>query len=490
MEENDRYCNTDFERIFHPKRIAIVGVSTAGVGFGSGIFMSLQSMGYEGEVFLVNPKGGTLNGVPLYNSVEEIPGDIDFAIITVAARAVPAALEACRKKGAAGAEILSAGFKELGTVEGIALEKEVARIAARGIRVVGPNCFGIYCPKSGLTFLPGPDLSRESGPVAFSSQSGGMAVDFAYTGKSIGLKFSKIVSFGNGVDLREVELLRYFGDDPQTRVINMYIEGVEDGERFFSVLTEVAAKKPVIIYKGGLSDAGSRAVRSHTASMGGSREIWRSIIRQAGAVQVTSMSEMVQASLAFSMLPGRAYRNITVLGGGGALGVAAADMAETYGIRIPLFDPELVSQVEALLPRPGSSGRNPVDVANPYVPPKVLKEVLLTAACDRRIDLQILFSLFYHYKNMAKITGLPLTELMPFLELSHALRQVVEKTGKPVIVILPNPKKSLDHLDVIEALAKARGAFLEQGIPVFDDLEEAIRALGHVNTCYGGNSDE
>ena len=141
----------------------------------------------------------------------------------------------------------------MGTAEGKELERQIKEIAAKGIRVVGPNCFGIYCPASGLTLLPGPDLSRESGPVAFLAQSGGMSIDFAHAGKWLGIRFSKMVSFGNGADLREAELLRYLADDPETQVISMYIEGIKDGDNFFSEIKAAASKKPVIVYKGGLS---------------------------------------------------------------------------------------------------------------------------------------------------------------------------------------------------------------------------------------------
>src|SRR5271157_2414029 len=174
----------DYERMFHPERIAILGVSLeGGVGLANGLVLALQAMRYEGEIFLVNPRGGTFAGLNILRNVEDIPGEIDFAVIAVAARLVPEALEACRKKGAAGAEIISSGFSELGTPEGISLEQEIREIASRGISVIGPNCFGIYCPKSGLTFMPSPDLPRETGPVAFLSQSGGMASDFTRIGK-------------------------------------------------------------------------------------------------------------------------------------------------------------------------------------------------------------------------------------------------------------------------------------------------------------------
>ena len=228
--------STDYERIFHPRRMAVVGVSSdpASVGFGNGILIACRAMGFTGEILPVNPKGGSFAGQAIHRSVDEIPGDIDFAVIAVPAPAVPDALEACRRKGAAGAEVVTAGFAETGTPEGRALEGQIRDIAARGIRVVGPNCFGIYCPRSGLTLLPGPDLSRESGPVAFLSQSGGMAIDLAHLGKWTGLRFSKVISYGNGADLREAELLRYLADDSETGVISLYVEGVADGADFFA----------------------------------------------------------------------------------------------------------------------------------------------------------------------------------------------------------------------------------------------------------------
>jgi acyl-CoA synthetase (NDP forming) len=487
-QEAHKTMVTDYERIFNPKRIAIVGVSSegSGAGFGSGVLFSIKAMGYNGEIFPVNPKGGTFAGMDIYKRVEDIPGELDFAVIAVAAKAVPEVLESCRRKGAAGAEILSSGFGELGTKEGMALEQEIRKIAATtGVRVIGPNCFGIYCPKSGLTFLPNPDLSRESGPVAFLSQSGGMASDFASTGKWMGIRFSKVVSFGNGADLRETELLQYLGDDPETRVISMYVEGIEDGESFFKAVKSVTRRKPVIVYKGGLSMAGRRAVVSHTASMGGSRIIWSSVLKQVHAIQVQDMQEMAQASLAFSLLPERIFQGISVVGGGGALGVAACDAAESHGMELPPFPADLKERIESFLPKPGSNAGNPVDVANPYVSPKVLKEVLYRAAEDERIDLQVMISLLYHYKALARAMGVPVATVTPYMELADVVRDVVKDTGKPVVVVLQSSKRGLDDLDVVEMLVQARQAFLDHGIPVFDEIHDTFRVIGHVNTYYG-----
>ena len=478
---------TDFERIFHPRRVAVAGVSAEGFGFGRGIFLSLLAMNFDGELLPVNPRGGEICGRKIYPSVGDIPGAIDFAVIAVGAAQVPETLERCRRKGAAGAEIISSGFRELGTPEGAAREDAVLAVARRGIRVIGPNCFGIYCPKSGLTMLPGPDLSRESGPVAFISQSGGMAIDFAFMGPWLGVRFSKMVSFGNGVDLRETELLDYFRTDPETGIISLYVEGVADGGDFLRALKAAAAEKPVIVYKGGLSEAGQRAVTSHTASLGGSRIIWEAALRQAGAIQVHSLEELAQACLAFSLLPRRPYRGITVAGGGGALGVAACDMAEAYGLALPRLEGEIYAGVLACLPQPGSSAANPIDIANPYVPPKMIKEALLQAARDPRVDIQIQAPLLYHFKALSTMMGAAsFPEITPYEELAVAARETADASGKPVVVVLPNPRRRADDLDVEEVLRQARQAFLSRGIPVFDGLTEAMRAIRHV-AAYAGH---
>jgi len=476
----------DFDRIFNPESVSIVGVSPdPGFGFGRGMFYSLVAMGFAGRIYPVNPKGGTIEGLKIYKTVDEIPEEVDFAIIAVAAQRVPEALEACRKKGAAGVEILSAGFSEMETPEGIALEKEIKQIARKGIRVIGPNCFGVYCPESGLTLVPGPDLSRERGPVAFLSQSGGMSIDFAHIGKWMGVKFSKVVSFGNGADLRECELLEYLRDDSDTGVIAMYIEGVENGRDFFAVLRSVAERKPVIVYKGGLSNSGGRAIASHTASMGGSGVIWRSALRQCNAVQVGDIMEMARTSLAFSLLPQRIYKGISVVGGGGALGVNACDIAEPLGLEIPRLKKEIEDRIISILPRPGSSAGNPIDVANPFVPARILKETLLLAAGDEKIDLQIMIQLLYHYKAFARGLGADsLRDVVPCNELADGVKEVVDITGKPVIMVFPNIKQEIESMDIEEVMREVRKAFLDRCIPVFDDIADALEAVSRVsNYC-------
>jgi len=479
-----RASSTDFERIFHPKRVAIAGVSPGGgSGFGTLSFLSLQAMGFEGEIFPVNPKGGEITGLKIYRNMEDIPGRLDLVVVVVAAEDAAAILEAGRKKGAAGAIIITSGFSETGTPEGVAREEEIRRIAAEGIRVIGPNCFGIYCPRSGLTFIPNPDLTRESGPVAFLSQSGGMASDYTNMGMWMGLRFSKVVSFGNGVDLRESELLRYLGDDAETGVISMYVEGIRDGDEFLEALKFAAGKKPVVILKGGLSTAGSRAVVSHTASLGGSRTIWESILRQAGAVQVRDTQEMAQASLAFALLPGKVYRGLSVAGGGGALGIVACDAAEVHGLEVPPLQEAVSKKVASFLPRTGASAVNPIDVANPYTPPAVLENIFRASAQDSRIDLQILMLLPHHFKTFSGLERGWMT--FPYEELADRLKTVAAETQKPIVLVMTNTKRGLPDLDVVEVHAKARQTFLKEGIPVFDEIGDALRAIANNNRYYG-----
>jgi acyl-CoA synthetase (NDP forming) len=478
--------STDFDRIFHPERIAVVGVSADNpVSFGSLIFKALVSIQCESRLYPVNPRGGTFGDFDVYKSVDEIPEAIDFAIVSVAAPHVPETIEACRLKGAAGVEIISAGFKETGEPEGIALEEEIKKIARKGIRVIGPNCFGIYCPESGLTMAPGPDFSRESGPVAFLAQSGGMSVDFAQMGKWMGIRFSKMISFGNGADLRETELLEYLGNDPETEVVAMYIEGIDDGRKFFTTLKDVAARKPVIVYKGGLSEAGNRAVTSHTASMGGSRIIWNSLLRQCNAIQVSGLQEMAYASLAFSLIPPKEYKGITVVGGGGALGVSACDSAEAFNLEIPTLGDDIVEEILSVLPRPGSSATNPIDSANPFVAPGAIKSTLISAARDPRVELQIVAQLLYHFKSIATLSGAPsLRHVIPYKKMADAVSEAVEITNKPVIIILPNLKQELESMEIEEVTREARALFLERGIPVLDSLSDALRAINHVSNYY------
>jgi len=351
--------------------------------------------------------------------------------------------------------------------------------------VLGPNCFGIYCPRSGQTLLPGPDLSRVPGGVAFLSQSGGHSIDVSHIGKWRGVHFSKVVSFGNGCDLRETEMLRYLLQDRETNVICMYIEGVADGREFFSALKEAGGIKPVLVIKGGLSESGSRAAASHTASLSGQRGIWEAVLRQCNATQAENVEEMMDAALAFSLLPEREYRGCSIMGGGGALGIAAADAAESFGLTIPRLRRDLQASIMELLPRPGSSAANPIDIANPHVPPGIIKEALIRASQDEQLDIHIVISLLYHLKALKHtLNSETIKAISPHRELAAACREAWDRGGKPVVLVLPNHKQEEDGLDIEEIIRETRRLFIEAGMPVYDDAKNALRSIASVSRYY------
>jgi acyl-CoA synthetase (NDP forming) len=249
----DSETRETLDRMFCPRGIAFFGgISTPGA-FGNMIALSQIRYGYKGELYPISPKGGEIAGVKIYKHLDEVRGPVDLACVSVPARAVPEVLKDCLKHGVKGVQVHSSGFAETGRTEGIELQKQIVEIARKGLRIVGPNCFGLHSPKGRITVLPGSDFSKEPGPVALISQSGGVATDFGYAAQSAGMKLSKVISFGNGCDVEAVELMEYMGGDEDTQYIAAYLEGIQDGPRFLEVLKLAARTKPVVVWKAGLT---------------------------------------------------------------------------------------------------------------------------------------------------------------------------------------------------------------------------------------------
>jgi acyl-CoA synthetase (NDP forming) len=440
------------------------------------------AFGYSGKLYPVNPQENEILGIKTYPRVTDIPEPVEFATITTPAPVVPAIVEECVTKGVKAVQILSAGFREVGE-EGQRLEEQIARTAAKGIRVVGPNCFGVYSPAGGLTILPGEGLPKESGPVAFISQSGGYSIRVPNRASSWGIRFSQIVSYGNACDINECDLLEYFGQDPETRVIAGYIEGPRDGTRFLRLLKEVSQIKPVIIWKGGLTKGGARAVNSHTGSLGGEEAIWDALFRQTGAIRVNGIEELIDTIIAFLYLPSYRGRRLTVIGGGGGIGVAAADACEKVGLSVPLFPPELQKKLTSIVPPVGASTRNPVDVGNPGPQPQVLRSVLETVLTEGGMDIAIISELNMSMSNRAmRNPGFPFANIIA--ELSQIPVEVKRKLGKPIMMVLPVEANGPEDIDFEEARRKVVDYYLSEGIPVFLSLERAVKALANLVNYY------
>ena len=472
-----------FKPLFYPKSLAIIGASAELVKFGNIILSAIMEIGYGGEIYPVNPEGGEINGLKVYPSLKEIPGEVDFAILTIPAPLVSRALEECLQKRVKGVEILTSGFKETGTPEGRGMEEELSRIARRGIRILGPNCFGVYCPESGITILPGQNFSREAGPVGFLSQSGGLCADLGQITKGLGIRFSKMVSYGNGCDVAACDLLEYFFADEQTRIIAGYVEGVDDGRRFLRLLKENKGKKPVILWKAGLTAAGNRAVISHTGSMGGMETLWNSALRQGGVIQVNSPEELVDTVYAFLYLPDNAGPRVSVMGGGGAISVAASDSLERLGLSVPFFSQRILQKLKNSFPPVGNSLRNPVDLGNPMIPPSMLRKVMEAAAEDEGIDtliiIQILYYILFQVRHRLKMDDRPLAQFSFQPELLKACQEVRAQYQKPILLVLPDITPDASMIDLEKEWRRERDAYQAAGFPVFKTVDRAARALSH-----------
>jgi acyl-CoA synthetase (NDP forming) len=466
----------EFAPVFYPQAHAIIGASSNGRKFGGRYLQALLNFGYSGRLYPVNPQETEVQGLRTFPSVTDIPEVVDFASVAVPARAVPGVVEECLAKGVRAVQVLSAGFREV-SEEGRELERQLSATAARGIRIVGPNCFGVYCPGGGLTILPGDNLPKESGPVGFISQSGGYAIRVPRRADGLGIRFSKVVSYGNACDINECDLLEYLGQDPETRIIAGYIEGVRDGRRFFELLKQVSREKPVILWKGGLTQGGARAVQSHTASLAGDEAVWDAVFRQTGAIRANGLEELLDTVLAFVHLKPFTGRRVSPFGGGGGIGVAAADTFERVGLSVPVFPAALQSKLEGFIPAAGASARNPVDVASPFPPPPMLRAVMETVCEEADVDIIVVDEI-----EMAMAMPRPGENARPpeaYYDLAQVPVDIHDRFGKPTVIVLPVEAVRADTTEAEGNRRRIRDFFLEHGLPVYLTKERAARALAN-----------
>jgi len=468
-----------FDLFCYPKSITVIGVSSDDKAFGSRQLSALLKFGYEGRLYPVNPNGGEFFGLKAYSNVRDISDSVDLAIIAVPAHIVSRVLEDCLAKGIKAAEVLSAGFREGGN-EGLRLEKELQDIATRGIKIIGPNCFGVYCPNGGVTILPGANFPKESGPVALITQSGQFSEMIVMQARGLGIRFNKVISYGNACDLNEADILEYLAEDTDTKVIQAYIEGVRDGHRFLEVARRVSRVKPIIIWKVGLTPLGSRAASTHTGSLGGSESVWNAFLSQSGVVGVNSIEELIDTTLTCLHLPPHCGSRVSLVSGGGGGTVVGSDACQREGIASPVFTPETQEKLGSILPRVGASVKNPVDIANPLPPSQLLWSVLEIIAASEEIDLIILRRIFLSAKGLSLILGEAESTEKYQQELMDVPLQVKEKFGKPVIVILREEVSDIELLEFEADRRQLRDYYLAHGIPVYPTLERTIKALANL----------
>ena len=348
------------EYLFNPQSVAVIGASNIPGKWGCDILNLLLTRG-DRKVYPINKNKPEVLGVKAYSSIGEVPGPVDFAVITVSAEVIPAAMEECVRKGVKAALIISGGFAETGE-SGAKIEQKILEIARRGgIRFTGPNCAGHVNTFSELftaPYLP----PMEKGPVAFVFQSGNLGLMVLAMAHEAGLGLSKYISSGNEADLHFEDYIEYLGQNEETRLIMGYAEGLREGRRFLELAREVTRKKPVVIMKVGGTDCGARACRSHTAALSGSDDICDAAFKQSGVIRVEEVSDLIDVSLVLLGQPLPRGNRVAVLTVGGGLGVIAADALKRHGLEVPPLSAATVEKLNSILSGRWSRG-NPVDTS-------------------------------------------------------------------------------------------------------------------------------
>lgn len=350
----------DLTPFFAPRGVALIGASPNPDKLSYGVLRNLTQYGYRGGVYPVNPRHAEIGGLACYPNVAAVPDPVDLAVIVLPTPRIPATLQACGERGLKAATIISNGFKEAGSA-GAAIEAECLAIARRyGLRVIGPNCVGTIDLITGLntTFIEG---MPQPGPIGFVSQSGGVcgaAIDYFY-GQGVG--FSKFVSLGNQADVSETDVIDFLADDPATRVIAVYVEGINNGRRFMEVARRVTRRKPVVLLKAGRTRAGEFAVSSHTGAMAGSLDAYRAALRQCGVIQASSMGELFDVALALAFQPPPAGERVFVLSNSGGPAALTADHLSELGVALPALSPQVEASLREGLD-PAVQFGNPIDM--------------------------------------------------------------------------------------------------------------------------------
>ncbi|MDB4433346.1 CoA-binding protein [bacterium] len=347
---------------YRPKSVAIIGAKNRASGFGARLPRFLLELGVAAErLHLVNPREKEIDGLPVYPTVKDVPGDVDLAIVIVPAPAVPGVLGDCVEKGVAVVNVQSAGFAETGA-DGAKAQEEMGRLAREsGIRIMGPNCVGVVnVPGRFSTCQVDLDAIRPGGVsvVAQSGVFGNVLMDWA---PSQDLALCKLATIGNRADVDETDMLEYLGRDPATRVIVIYLESVKDGRRFIEVARRASLEKPVLVYKSGETEAGKKATLSHTGSLSGTEAIFDGACRQAGIIRGRDLFELFDMARAFEACPLPKGRRALVVTGSGSQGAMAADRLVQCGLELPDMTARSVAEIRKNAPDWMNVG-NPLDI--------------------------------------------------------------------------------------------------------------------------------
>ena len=438
----------NLDGLLFPRSVAVIGASATPGKIGHALFANVVN--FPGPVYAVNPKHTEIMGKPCFPTVAALPEPVDLAVIVIPADGVAEVLRECGKKGIKNAVVISAGFKECG-VEGAKREQELVRVAEEyGLNVLGPNVLGIISTRAGLnaTFAPRGALP---GHIAFISQSGAFCtsvLDWAWKEK---LGFSHFVSLGNKAVLNECDFLWAFAEDPETRVIVAYLEGIQDGPRFMEIAREVTREKPIVVLKAGRAEAGARAVSSHTGTMAGADHAYDAAFRQCGVIRARTVEELFDYAYILARQPLPKGKRIGIMTNAGGAGVMAADAAEWEGLTVARLSESTVRALAARLP-PAAALYNPVDILGDANAQRY-REALELVLGDPGVD-------------MVTALSAPVA-ILRFSELAEVVAEAKERFGKPIAVSFMAGELGEEAEEILR----------RAGIPSFFDPARAVRAL-------------
>ena len=458
-----------FRPLFEPRTVAVVGASTRGDALPNVFIRRLREHGYPGAIYPIHPSAAEIEGIAAYRSLAAAPAAVDYAYIAIPAAQVPPLLTEARGR-VRFAQVISSGFGEADEGRGLQ-EQLIAAARAGGMRLLGPNCMGLFSPRGGVTFAEVETL--ESGHVGVLSQSGGLSTDIIRRGLNRGLKFSGLVSAGNCADVGAADLLEFFVADLSTKVIGMYVETARDGRRLFEILRGARAAKPVVILKGGRTRQGRAAAISHTGALAGDDRAWVALSKQTGCVMAETLDEFIDTLLVFQALtprPRNPTRRVALFGNGGGASVLATDHFARLGLEVEPFEAHTIAALAALKLPPGTSITNPVDT-----PVGTLRQE------DGRVAEKILDAIYatgrpealVMHLNLSAFVGRAKDEVLDNL-VQAALRVQARFPGQAhfVLVLRSDGEPALEER---KRAFRARAVAL--GIPVYDEIANAGVAL-------------
>ena len=461
------------DRAFNPRSVAVVGDKQA-LGY-----MWLKGLScFKGMVYSVqvDPRefpGIAKLGVQNYQSLLDIAGSVDYVIAAVPRAIAPRIVEDCIRKDVGAVCFFTSGFAETDTEEGIRLQKVIAELARKaGLNLIGPNCVGLYNPKIGLRHTVAQSCDHE-GSVGFIAQSGTHATLFSLMAQRNGIRISKSVSYGNAAVLDSTDFLEYLGSDEETRIIGIYVEGVADGRAFFRCLRDVAGRKPVVLWKGGGTEAGARAAASHTGALARPGSVWDAVITQCGAIRVDNVDEMIDTIKALLYVRPAKGTRVGLIAMSGGQSVALTDTFAKAGLDVPLLTQRSYDRLATFFNIIGGSYRNPFDISSTF-----LMSENGAANLDRMLDV------LNQDPNVDCIVLELLPVLRPFSSSPQSSDPILdnisafaERSAKPFIAVATAAYNE-------PLAAETADTLVQKGIASYPSFERAAKVLKRLTDHY------